>query len=499
MKIIGIILILAFIALLTFGCVEQPICGNGICEIGENSINCDVDSGGDCPPTTNYHLICKNDLCMEIVGEGKDECSVDSECTFENDCGNGVCDINENETSCLEDCQNNATCMANQVLINGDCYQKIIEAVANYENPELYLHDFIPQQANDTTHVNYNYLPLIEKVNELTLNATSNDEKVRSISNWILNSKIYAQRGTVDCNSDLFKSDNVIEEMWDSCSGVCMDASELTVAMLNKAGVPSVKHVVFQDGVDHINTLYNNRGIWKVIDTTFFKSNFDELDYEINFDETVNSDIFHKNLIHMFVDSQGYVYDGNKGFYCDMDGLNCSSKPFIVRKVLISPEIESMDFYIPAMSNFGNNTFCKLELKPFNCFGYGCIFDENMPTGIDFPIWKFFNENSFETFSSGFSPENGINWLVRYVDEEKDTIIAPGYVHLRLPKITGLTYNYSCEKDFELIATASGQIDELKVVISWENLIKSDSATNEEYSSLITALKSQTEDLGIIP
>jgi hypothetical protein len=68
---IGLLLTLIIFA----GCFHpQSICGNGVCEAGENPENCPSENGGDCPPI--------------------------------NFCGNGICDMNigENEKNCAEDC-----------------------------------------------------------------------------------------------------------------------------------------------------------------------------------------------------------------------------------------------------------------------------------------------------------------------------------------------------------------------------------------------------------
>ena len=71
---------LVFVAALLFvlvvsGCVQQPVCGNGICEDGESYETCSIEAGGDCPP-------------LEL-------------------CGNGVCDFEQSESyvSCPADCE----------------------------------------------------------------------------------------------------------------------------------------------------------------------------------------------------------------------------------------------------------------------------------------------------------------------------------------------------------------------------------------------------------
>jgi hypothetical protein len=66
---------------------ENP-CGNGECEQGENPFNCPEDCGA----------VCGNDECE--YGEDPDGCPADCK----NPCGNGECDTGENSFNCPEDC-----------------------------------------------------------------------------------------------------------------------------------------------------------------------------------------------------------------------------------------------------------------------------------------------------------------------------------------------------------------------------------------------------------
>ena len=73
-----------------------PVCGNGVCEPGEDSINCPQD----CPPGG----FCGDGACDPAIGEDCNSCPEDcGPCTT---CGNGVCEpeFGENSTNCPEDC-----------------------------------------------------------------------------------------------------------------------------------------------------------------------------------------------------------------------------------------------------------------------------------------------------------------------------------------------------------------------------------------------------------
>jgi len=115
---------LLLLAFALSGCIWPPVCGNGICEIGESHDNCPIESGGDCPPTelcgngicnaaegennTNCpedcpaietHFECQNQACTEVEGTGQDECASDANCQFPQPCT----EANEGEKACIQD------------------------------------------------------------------------------------------------------------------------------------------------------------------------------------------------------------------------------------------------------------------------------------------------------------------------------------------------------------------------------------------------------------
>lgn len=74
MKYFVLIGLIAF-ALLLSGCVEQPVCGNGLCEPSENHETCPQDC-----PLIESHLECQAQACVEVQGPGVDECATDADC-----------------------------------------------------------------------------------------------------------------------------------------------------------------------------------------------------------------------------------------------------------------------------------------------------------------------------------------------------------------------------------------------------------------------------------
>lgn len=86
-----------------------PICGNGVCESGENCSNCSQDCGA-C--TT-----CGNGVCDS--GETCSTCPQDcGACPVNPVCGNGSCEVGETCATCPQDC---GTCPVNPVCGNGIC------------------------------------------------------------------------------------------------------------------------------------------------------------------------------------------------------------------------------------------------------------------------------------------------------------------------------------------------------------------------------------------
>ncbi len=57
-KLVSIILIILLVLfLLLTGCVQPTVCGDGVCQIWEDEINCSVLNGGDCPKVHDENII----------------------------------------------------------------------------------------------------------------------------------------------------------------------------------------------------------------------------------------------------------------------------------------------------------------------------------------------------------------------------------------------------------------------------------------------------------
>lgn len=63
MKFVALIGLVTLLLILS-GCVQQSVCGNGICEIGETPDNCSDNAGSDCPPQE----MCGTEICNFAEG-----------------------------------------------------------------------------------------------------------------------------------------------------------------------------------------------------------------------------------------------------------------------------------------------------------------------------------------------------------------------------------------------------------------------------------------------
>ncbi len=99
MKKLFLLIVLLAVAIALSGCVQppSPVCGNGICEVGENSTNCPEDCSTE-PPSTETHLECQNQACAEVQGVGPDQCTGDVECQTSQICN----ETEEGKISCID-------------------------------------------------------------------------------------------------------------------------------------------------------------------------------------------------------------------------------------------------------------------------------------------------------------------------------------------------------------------------------------------------------------
>jgi len=115
MKILIFLMLIVISLILISGCISPPVCGNGICEIGETLENCPIDGGGDCPATQ----LCGDGVCNLENGENESNCFED--CRPKDFCGDGICNGKENSENCLGDCP--VIIESHSICMNNSCVQ----------------------------------------------------------------------------------------------------------------------------------------------------------------------------------------------------------------------------------------------------------------------------------------------------------------------------------------------------------------------------------------
>ncbi len=126
MKFVNLFIILSLViaSLLLFGCINPSICGDGVCQADETQESCPQDCG-----TINF---CGDKYCDINLGENETNCPQD--CGETNPiCGNDICEIEETSESCPQDCESDLNgghlcndeyygTLCDGELINGVCY-----------------------------------------------------------------------------------------------------------------------------------------------------------------------------------------------------------------------------------------------------------------------------------------------------------------------------------------------------------------------------------------
>ncbi len=333
------------------------------------------------------------------------------------------------------------------------------------------------------------YQPLVNKVNELTAGKTNDFEKVEAIANWVHKSKDYACETfpppprLEGCLFTPAYNDEDFSIIFDSNEGVCLDAAIITSVMLRAAGIPSILRMV---SIYHIVTMYYIDGLWYSIDTSFCfdKTNCPDLNFMSSNDANQRIYFIYNRIGHFNEEGLWNV----EGRYCENDF--CMEHPFQTNKIMpLNDKSEEATVIYPSIRNTiveRNQIFCSLEFKNMICDPAGCF----------------------------FSDVYGDKWnTVIKIQHEIEDMINIGYNEVKLPaKIkflvseTGgkktINYRFACKQhspDYRLIAYKEFVLlPNEKLVITYEDIIKSEEATNEEFNIIKNTIKSTTFDLGII-
>lgn len=143
----------------------------------------------------------------------------------------------------------------NDWQLDNDCGMPEIYDFVESRNPNDYLNSDIIHW-DDTDWKSYE--PLIQKVNQLADGLTDDFEKAKAIANWVKHSRSYSEPSPAN------KGKGAID-VFNSNTGICMDAAILTVAMFRMANIPS--RAVLPPWHEYAEAYINGR--WIGFDSTF--------------------------------------------------------------------------------------------------------------------------------------------------------------------------------------------------------------------------------------
>ncbi len=143
----------------------------------------------------------------------------------------------------------------NDCNLDNDCGKPAIHDFVEMRTPNQYLQSPIVHW-DDTAWKDYQ--PLLDKVGELTNGVGGDYEKAKIIANWVKNSRPYGFPSPAN-------EGKTVIEIFESDSGVCMDAAILTAAMLRVAGIPA--RAILPGFHEYVEAYIDGR--WIGFDSTF--------------------------------------------------------------------------------------------------------------------------------------------------------------------------------------------------------------------------------------
>ncbi|PIN75720.1 hypothetical protein COV18_02635 [Candidatus Woesearchaeota archaeon CG10_big_fil_rev_8_21_14_0_10_37_12] len=335
------------------------------------------------------------------------------------------------------------------------------------------------------------YLPLVQKVQELTNGKTTDREKIIAITNWVKKSKDYScpvfppPKDLDGCAQTLANNGAPFNQIFDNPKGVCLDAAVITTAMLRVAGIPAAPKMYH---FDHIVTAYYVNGRWESIDTTFCfdKTNCPDLQFN-----TANAD----NKLHFLYQANGKFNEHDEleksGTFCEHDF--CINHPFITVKLMPFVTQNKATIIYPATRFInlptGKQLLCSLEFKDMSCDTTGCTFFQQetdtqklaMEGQTQQELWDTEIKLSYELFD------------LRNI----------GYNKIELPthKPTGEQnqFRFVCKTLFPMeyyVTTEFSLQPGEQRVLTYKDL-QQEIATDKEFNYIKQHIKSITEDIGI--
>jgi hypothetical protein len=264
---------------------------------------------------------------------------------------------------------------------------------------------------------------MVNKVDELTQNATSDFDKAINILNWVHKSKNYCLDSLLEqgvCHSGTnAQPQDTYQEIFDSEYGVCMDASFVATSMLRRAGISSTVMII---GAFHIVTSFNIDGDWYVADPTFCIDKNQCSDVTI-----IKVDQNSGRIILYYGDSKAMFIDAATNKYCDMSNLCFDVRLNSWSNKIMLFDNESAEIFIPNAQTFNNKYGTQ-----YNCgFAFGDLVCDYYGCGYFYGV--------------AASPENVIHWEYLFGANAywvNSSEIYYGYKYARIP--ANKYYKYEC-------------------------------------------------------
>ena len=384
--------------------------------------------------------------------------------------------------NCPEDCE----------IINGYSIPKIVSALPTNNLSEFKSSSFYTLgecwDGNDFLGDWWNYQPMNNKVKELIQGITSDYEKAESILKWVKASRNYSPEEFSPTNEE--KS---YQEVFDSESGVCLDASLIAGTMLRKAGIPSL---MMQVNFNHVVTLFKVGEQWYTFDPTFCQDTYP------NCFENENMVEIGKNasrFMGWYCDAKA-SQSNSQGKYCDMSGMCYDSLRYSWKKYFIFDD-NLVDVFIPNKGNFeyvteNGNTIrydCSFRFGDLVCDMHGCwYFGGLSKSGEAVENWAKDFDFGRKSFKTDPERSNGFSGLLFY-----------GYSFFRIP--ANKFYKYECRS----IVFGDGAKDEIislnyfnpnlndTIIISPDTLIKFEGADEGLFNDLRANMADSLKDIDL--
>ncbi|MEA3378113.1 MAG: transglutaminase-like domain-containing protein [Nanoarchaeota archaeon] len=450
-------------------CIEYECCSNSDCGANEycSNHNCRTLSCGSCEYVSNHQ-------CVEY------ECCNDEDCT-EGQCVNHICEdvpvatdieyrFDPFKINCPSDCK----------LIDGAYIPKVQNSVAS-ENTDTFLsHSIVIWETNYKDW--WNYAPMVNKVNELIVGASSDLEKAERIISYVLTSRNYCTQDLQNqgvCNSKTNDQESY-SNIFDSQYGVCFDGSFMAASMLRRAGIPAIYAI--QD-INHVGIIFFADGNWYATDPT---PCFDRNNCPLR---TITKIKTNEDRILYYHDYNAKFLDSSSNKYCDMSGLCYDVGISAYKNKLMVFSNNMAELFIPVKMVFNRKTAstqytCSFGIGEYYCNAFrGCVYqDSEVSSGQ--------NVNKWEYLVNGVSYLNGNNEIIY------------GYNYLRIP--ANKYYRFKCYEWFEGHPDAKlisrnyvKPVSNTLTIISPETLQKADGADQSMFNELKELMEESIEGINL--